>query len=409
MATDGFPFSGDTITQTAWHKLIEAHSPIGFVVSGMTVTDGTGNTVDVAAGAVVVDGAYFDVDAYAGLAVTASATRYVYLTRTDDTLDYNVGAALPTDPGYTLLAKVVTDGSGNSTITDFRKRTPFHKGATVVVAASDASPWSKAGADFICDGTADHKEINAAIELLAAWGVAGTVELTEGTFVGDTDTAAGSGIVANVAGLTLRGQGMGVTVLDWSAATSADYVIGISASSVTVKDLSIETNAAGYIVAGVYCGAAVAETTVDSVEVDNNSALAYGIYFTSAPSSYRITGCHLHHGKQGISVEGAHCRIEGNRVTHQTWYGINLGSGLDRGTVMGNSLLHGGTDAGSALIVVQGDNVTVVGNTGYSGNTDDAILLAALSTNCCVVGNQMTSSGGITDAGTGNTVASNEL
>ena len=51
---------------------------------------------------------------------------------------------------------------------------------TLVVAASDSSAASKAGADYTCDGINDQHEIQAAIDALPASG--GTVRLTEGTF-----------------------------------------------------------------------------------------------------------------------------------------------------------------------------------------------------------------------------------
>src|SRR3990167_10758410 len=52
--------------------------------------------------------------------------------------------------------------------------------ATFTVAASDASAASIAMADYVCDGTADDVDINAAIAALPATG--GKVMLTEGTF-----------------------------------------------------------------------------------------------------------------------------------------------------------------------------------------------------------------------------------
>ena len=42
--------------------------------------------------------------------------------------------------------------------------------ATLVVAASDSSDKSKAQADYICDGTADNVQIQAAIDALPAGG-----------------------------------------------------------------------------------------------------------------------------------------------------------------------------------------------------------------------------------------------
>ncbi len=54
--------------------------------------------------------------------------------------------------------------------------------ATLVVAASDASTASKRFADYLCDGTADDVQIQAAIDAINATGVRGTLVLSEGTF-----------------------------------------------------------------------------------------------------------------------------------------------------------------------------------------------------------------------------------
>lgn len=59
---------------------------------------------------------------------------------------------------------------------------PIHpvRTATLVVAANDSSAKSKAQADYVCDGTDDQVEIQAAIDALPAGG--GTIALLEGTF-----------------------------------------------------------------------------------------------------------------------------------------------------------------------------------------------------------------------------------
>ncbi|NMA10135.1 MAG: hypothetical protein GX932_03835, partial [Methanomicrobiales archaeon] len=69
---------------------------------------------------------------------------------------------------------------------------------TIIVAASDSSAASKAGADYICDGIDDQYEIQAAIDALPARG--GTVQLTEGTFKCSGNILPGSYT-------TLKGQG----------------------------------------------------------------------------------------------------------------------------------------------------------------------------------------------------------
>lgn len=55
------------------------------------------------------------------------------------------------------------------------------RSATLVVAASNSSARSKAQADYVCDGTADNVEIQAAITALSA--VGGTVSLLAGNYV----------------------------------------------------------------------------------------------------------------------------------------------------------------------------------------------------------------------------------
>jgi hypothetical protein len=54
------------------------------------------------------------------------------------------------------------------------------RSATIVVAASDSSAKSKAQADYVCDGTDDDVEINAAIQALPATG--GSIKFLEGHY-----------------------------------------------------------------------------------------------------------------------------------------------------------------------------------------------------------------------------------
>lgn len=73
--------------------------------------------------------------------------------------------------------------------------------ATRVVAASNASSRNQIAADYLCDGTADEVQINAAIADVAAFG--GKVLLTEGTFT------LAAPILLNDHGLILEGVGWG--------------------------------------------------------------------------------------------------------------------------------------------------------------------------------------------------------
>ena len=95
----------------------------------------------------------------------------------------------------------VTGISSNATSSDLGKGYPITRSATYVVAASNALASSKAQADYVCDGTADNIQIQAAINALPATG--GLVQLSEGQF----NIAAS--INVTVDGLRLVGMGSG--------------------------------------------------------------------------------------------------------------------------------------------------------------------------------------------------------
>src|SRR5690349_2402619 len=78
-----------------------------------------------------------------------------------------------------------------------------NRAATFVVAASDSSANAQARADYVCDGTADEVEINAALAALPNG--MGRVMLSEGTFV------ISAPIVMNTYN-ALQGQGFGSVI-----------------------------------------------------------------------------------------------------------------------------------------------------------------------------------------------------
>ncbi len=87
---------------------------------------------------------------------------------------------------------------------------PTGRGATLIVAASDAYPNSIAQADYWCDGIDDQVQIQAALDALPASG--GMVQLTEGTFVVDHQPDATYSVIAMVDDSWLRGMGAGTVI-----------------------------------------------------------------------------------------------------------------------------------------------------------------------------------------------------
>ena len=133
-------------------------------------------------------------------------------------------------------------------------RTATGRCATLVVAANDSSALSKAQADYVCDGTADNEEIQAALDVLAAasggkllqlpgtynWSVAVTYSESNlewagaGKVINDCSAISGTGgalkiegvITATNSALTgdaAKGQA-DVTVADASSFSAGDWI-----------------------------------------------------------------------------------------------------------------------------------------------------------------------------------------
>ena len=80
------------------------------------------------------------------------------------------------------------------------------RSATRIVAASNSSQESKMGADYVCDGTADEVEIQAAIDSVSSSGNGGLIYLTEGNY------SISNTIIVNKQ-VSFRGAGMNRTNL----------------------------------------------------------------------------------------------------------------------------------------------------------------------------------------------------
>jgi hypothetical protein len=96
--------------------------------------------------------------------------------------------------------------------------------AATIVAAADSSSSSKATAQYVCDGSGDQTQINAALAS------GGTVQLTEGTFYTD-------GTISPKGNSVLKGQGPDKTVIKMSGDYGAR--IDITKDYTTVQDLKI--------------------------------------------------------------------------------------------------------------------------------------------------------------------------
>lgn len=113
--------------------------------------------------------------------------------------------------------------------------------ATVVVAAHNSAERSRATADFVCDGTGDQEEINAAIRALPDAG--GTVLLMEGTF--DIRKVEGKlgGVLIERSDVTLAGQGAATKLIQAAQQeTNVIRIIGSGLGHITIRDLYVDAN-----------------------------------------------------------------------------------------------------------------------------------------------------------------------
>jgi len=188
------------------------------------------------------------------------------------------------------------------------------RSATLVVAASDASANSKAGADYVCDGIADDVEIQAAVGALA---IGGKTLLSEGTF---TTTAAINFGVSNV---VLEGQGASTVVKAGAAIDLFTCTAGIN--NVTIKNLKLDGNAIG--TRGINFSQ-IDDLRVESIEVDDFAT--DGIRLAGTPNRrIWIESCHFN--KTPIQIRLAptgaghrQYRILNNAFNAWTTYAISL-------------------------------------------------------------------------------------
>jgi hypothetical protein len=238
-------------------------------------------------------------------------------------------------------------------------------GSTLLVAASNAR--SSAGADYLCDGTADEVQISAALAALPSGG--GVVQLTEGTFTLSGDTP----ITGWKSYAVLRGSGWGTKLTVPAAWTGAGdkamLCIGCSAPAVVgvrIEDLWVD--GAGRSSAGSFTPVEfnqyVSDSRVFNVKISNCAGSCYGLYgnYTS-----------------GLDVE--HCFFTGisDSVEFRKTNRLRF---VDNYTDSKLQIYAGGTGANqSRAITVQGNLFS--GQDGYLSITDDSGTIVGLS----VVGN----------------------
>ena len=283
-----------------------------------------------------------------------------------------VGGLLSSEAGYEYNA-------GTDTFTVSNIVAPTGRSSTYVIAASNATATEKAQADYVCDGTADNVQIQAANDALPSGGI---IQL-----LGPTFNLAASGLpVGNESSIRLssniwlKGEGKYTTKLVIGNGVQENAICAISKSGVRISDLEIDGNKTGNVETApaadskqnnIYFSA----TTKSSVDnVYTHDAIFHGIFnyqgtynsFTKnecAANRYRPIHAHttVNYNYYGFNY------IHGNGSADDSTFGglFVLFNGAHDNVIEGNiiedELSIGGihVDGGTAAVY---DN-TIIGNT----------------------------------------------
>ncbi len=169
------------------------------------------------------------------------------------------------------------------------------------VVGTSAAGWTADDCDYLCDGTNDQVEINAAITALPAGG--GEVVLLDGTYSVGGSGGLTAGVVLNKDNVTLRGSGPATRL----RCDRTFNTIQVPAKGCTIRDLY------------AYTGHAFAVASTGSDLTVLNTVLECGgsgeFSMSLGGSGGRVIGnlCIGEYG--GIYASGSYHIIMGNRVT----------------------------------------------------------------------------------------------
>ncbi len=314
-----------------------------------------------------------------------------------------------------------------------------HAGAFIRVAASGASAASVGAAEYVCDGTGDQVEINAAIAALPSTG--GVVVLSEGTF-----NIASSILIEND-NVTLLGQGAGqrTGATQSGVGTKLKAASGIATAIVKVqraaddrpvygvllRDFTVDGNSQGTAVDGIifrsnrghidhvhvhYCtgnGVRVKgyvswdtyDTQLSNVQVGDCTDT--GILLDDNGTDVHILGAILYNSGYNIRLKGSSAQITACHLYDATTNNIKFDGGGSRSKIVGCKIEGAGqhginidsTDGGYSDIQIIGNGLSNNGDS--ANNTYDHIMLQGPSGNGIartqIVGNSLGSKSGATN------------
>lgn len=222
------------------------------------------------------------------------------------------------------------------------------------VVGTSTAGWTAADCDYLCDGTADDVEINAAIQALPSTG--GEIVILDGTY------KITSTIAMNKGNVTLAGNGAGTILLRMSNQSGSNGVVQVTAQNggCTVKNIGIDKD--------------------QSLPANSSN----GAIRIEGSSNNTVTGCFLNGMGAGVQLS----RAENNTII---------------GNII-NNFLQGIAIGG--LLVDDGHNIVSLNNL---FNNQTGIYVTTFSQNNIINSNcvESSSSNGIYIAGNQNVISGN--
>lgn len=275
------------------------------------------------------------------------------------------------------------------------------------VVGTSTAGWTADDCDYLCDGTADDVEINAAIQALPSTG--GEVVILDGTY---NITAT---IAVNKDNVTLSGNGA-ATVLKrmWNSSSDEGVITVVASSGCCVKEVCVDGNNSSYkrrYNYGCCCSFSTKSIIINNIFINNY----HGVYLVNSNEIIISNNTCINNSDSGIYMTANNTKtVLYNIISENNCVENDVGITLRRvieGLVTCNMVKENMT----GISIEVSDNCVVASNIAIRGNgtpseysSDQYTIIADKnSANNLIVGNSIMGKNYV-DSGTNNTWANNK-
>lgn len=288
-------------------------------------------------------------------------------------------------PGVEYYVKVVAVDKSNQRSIPSIEYTAIagdaQRSTSYVIVPSDASARDKAGADYVCTGTADEEMLNAVVGLLSS---GGTITFAKGTFYCSDSFELTDNITINGQGATFNytGSGTGVKIITNSDPTSGNAGIKISNLSVTnaagcygiylqnVSNVNISEITSNYNARGIELYE-VSDAQISNCTTNYNTYV--GTLLVYCTNCSVLSSCRAFYNGNGsgngIGIwmqGGTNCKILDSYAESNESFGILVSLG-----VCINIVINGNHAIGNSTLT--NNSVDNIAFSAYSGSSDNVI------------------------------------